>query len=119
MRILANENVPGDAVELLRHRGHDVRWARTDMPAAPDEHVLRVAVAEARLLITFDKDFGELVVRLGLDAPSGVVLFRIALPSAAQVAQQMAGILESRGDWSGKFSVVEANRVRMLPLPVF
>lgn len=37
MRFLANENFPGDAVEALRHQGHDVTWIRTDAPGIAEE----------------------------------------------------------------------------------
>jgi predicted nuclease of predicted toxin-antitoxin system len=58
-RLLANENFPGAAVEALRSRGHDVAWVRTDAPGSSDREVLHRAVSEARILITFDKDFGS------------------------------------------------------------
>jgi predicted nuclease of predicted toxin-antitoxin system len=65
MRILADENFPGDAVTALREQGHDVLWIRTDAPGISDHEVLTHAQAEARILITFDKDFGELAFRFG------------------------------------------------------
>ena len=65
MRLCANENVPGDCVAALRQRGHDVLWIREAARGSPDDAVLTRAQAEARLLITFDKDFGELVFRRG------------------------------------------------------
>jgi len=117
VRILANENVPASAIALLRTRGHDVRWVRTDLPGAPDDQVLRMAASQDRLLVTFDKDFSELVVRSGLPASCGVVLFRLRPASPAHVAQQIVTALESRDDWAGCFSVVEPDRVRMIPLP--
>lgn len=40
MRILANENFPGDAVDALRQRGHDVVWVRTDAPGSKDTEFL-------------------------------------------------------------------------------
>ena len=64
MRLLANENFPRIAVEALRARGHDVAWVRTDIPGASDQDVIHRAVAENRVLVTFDKDFGELAFRL-------------------------------------------------------
>ena len=78
MRLLAHENFPGRAVEALRSRGHDVTWVRTDLPGASDREVVARAMAESRLLLTFDKDFGELTFRLGVPASCGIVLFRIA-----------------------------------------
>ena len=74
MRLLANENFPGRAVEALRSRGHDVTWVRTAFPGASDQQVVAHAVAESRLLLTFDKDFGELTFRLGVPASRGEVL---------------------------------------------
>jgi predicted nuclease of predicted toxin-antitoxin system len=117
MRILANENFPGAAVEALRARGHDVFWARTNFPGSPDSEVVKRAASEHRILITFDKDFGELAFRRGLSSPAGIVLFRIKAPSAAHVAEMAVAVLESRDDWAGHFSVIEERRVRMTPLP--
>jgi predicted nuclease of predicted toxin-antitoxin system len=117
MRILANENFPGDAVEALRARGHDVFWARTDSPGSPDDEVVKRAGSEHRILITFDKDFGELAFRRSLSSPAGIVLFRIKAPSAAHVAEVAVAALEGRDDWAGHFSVIEESRVRMTLLP--
>ena len=117
MRICANENLPEACVLRLRQDGHDVLWVREAAPGAPDTDVLARAHAEGRLLITFDKDFGELVFRHGAKASHGVVLFRIAQPSAVAVATRVAAVLASRDDWSGHFSVVEEFAIRMRPLP--
>jgi predicted nuclease of predicted toxin-antitoxin system len=117
LRLLGDENFPGPAITALRARGHDVAWVRTDAPGSSDPQVLARADAEKRILITFDKDFGELAFRAGLPASSGVVLFRITTTSAAQVAQIAVDVLESRTDWAGHFSVVEPTRLRMTPLP--
>jgi hypothetical protein len=88
MRILANENFPEEAVLALR------------------------------LIITFDKDFGELAFRSRLPVACGIVLFRLAAPSAAYVARAAVAALESRTDWAGNFAVVEERRIRMRPLPM-
>ena len=117
MRLLANENFPADAIEALRKRGHDVAWIRTDAPGSTDHQVLERAQAENRILVTFDKDFGELAFRTKLPSSSGVVLFRISLPSSEHIARVAVQVLESRTDWSDHFSVIEDTRVRMTPLP--
>ena len=87
MRILANENFPEDAVVALRKAGHDVAWIRTEAPGSSDREVLRRAQTEGRVLITFDKDFGELAFRAELPASSGIVLFRISAPSSSHIAR--------------------------------
>lgn len=118
MRILANENFPEDAVVALRQAGHNVAWIRSDAPGSTDQEVLLRAQAEDRLLITFDKDFGELAFRAGLPASSGIVLFRISAPSSTHVARAAVAAIGGRTDWSGHFSVVEDKRIRMTPLPL-
>ena len=60
MRFLANENFPADAVTQLKAAGHDIVWVRTAAPGMKDEDVLAWAAREARIVLTFDKDFGEL-----------------------------------------------------------
>ena len=117
MRLLANENFPADAVDALRVRGHDVAWIRTDAPGSHDESIMARAQSEERILVTFDKDFGELAFRARLHASSGIVLFRISAPSSAYVARVAVAALESRTDWAGHFAVVEDGRIRMTLLP--
>lgn len=112
MRLLANENVPGAAVDALRLAGHDVAWVRIDAPGSPDDAVLARGRAETRVLLTFDKDFGELVFRRGLGASVGVILIRGVAPPDA-IARLIVAVIGSRDDWEGNFSVVEAGRVRM------
>lgn len=117
MHILADENVPGDMVVALRERGHDIAWVRSDAPGSTDTDVLDRAQAEGRVLITFDKDFGELAFRSELPASGGIVLFRISAPSPSHVVRVAVTALESRTDWAGHFAVVEDDRIRMVPLP--
>src|SRR3954470_17649233 len=117
LRLLANENVPGDAIIALRGKGHDVQWIRESARGITDEEVLSLALAQQRLLITFDKDFGELVFRRGRSATVGIVLFRISLRSPTHVAERVLAVLESRDDWEGAFSVADDTRLRMVPLP--
>ena len=78
---LANENVPGDAVRAARQAGHDLTWMAEVSPGDPDDKVLARALAERRVLVTFDKDFGEMVFRRGRTASCGVILLRPRLQS--------------------------------------
>ena len=81
MRILANENFPQTAVDALRGDGHDVKWVRTESPGISDREVLAHAQLDGRIVVTFDKDFGELAFRFGLPAACGIILFRLTTPS--------------------------------------
>ena len=116
MRILADENVPGRVVRELRELGHDVRWVREDSPGLGDRAVLELACSEARLLLTFDKDFGELVFRLGRDASRGVILCRLPPGPPEAVAGFVARVFELVGDRTGCFVVAEPTRVRIRAL---
>ena len=98
-------------------KGHDVAWIREDARGSSDEQVLARAQQEERILITFDKDFGELAFRSKLPATSGVILFRISTPSSQHIARIAVQAIANRTDWAGHFSVVEDHRIRMTPLP--
>ena len=117
MRILANENVPGDAVKALRARRHDVTWIREASPGAADDAVLQLALEESRVLLTFDKDFGELVFRSAVAGRVGVILCRFVMAAPDVVAERIVAVLEARDDWPGMFSVIEDDRIRMTPMP--
>lgn len=113
MRFLADENFPLDAVEALRENGHDVAWIRADSPGIADPLILERAQIENRVVLTFDKDFGELAFRLKLLATAGIILFRIKAPSSLVIAEKVTRAIAIRDDWYGHFSVVEDDKVRM------
>lgn len=116
MRFLADENFPLDAVEALRREGHEVAWVRTDAPGSSDDVVLARGQREQRILLTFDKDFGALAFHSRLPAECGVILFRIAMRSAAEIAASVVEAIGSRDDWAGNFAVVERERIRLRKL---
>jgi predicted nuclease of predicted toxin-antitoxin system len=115
MRFLADENFPANAVKELKAAGHDVIWVRTAAPGSRDEDILALAAREKRIILTFDKDFGELAAR-GLPVSSGIILFRLAMPAAAGVGTMLLARISERTDWGGHLAVIEPGRVRMRPL---
>ncbi len=76
MRFLADESVDRQIVERLRQDGHDVAYVAEMSPGLVDETVLNQSREAARILITADKDFGELVFRRRQIA-MGVLLVRL------------------------------------------
>jgi predicted nuclease of predicted toxin-antitoxin system len=117
MRIMANENITASVIGRLRAAGHDVLSVKETMRGAADPDVLSRAHAEQRLLITHDKDFGELAFRSDWPADCGVVLFRLSGNDPDVDNRRIIEILTSRTDWEGHFSVVDDLRIRMRPLP--
>jgi predicted nuclease of predicted toxin-antitoxin system len=117
MRLLVNENVPGPVVRGLRDLGHDVLWAKEDLPGEPDHVLLSRAQTEHRVTVTCDTDFGELAFRSGLPAECGVVLLRIQWSDPIADNAFAVSTLTSRAEWTGVFAVVEHDRIRVRPLP--
>lgn len=116
MRLLADENIPMRAVELLRSMGHDVQSISEIAPSICDKNIMALAEDEKRILLTFDKDFGELVYSSNPRPSCGIILFRIPLKSADYIAKIIVEVLDSRSDWPGNFSVVEPGRIRLRKL---
>jgi predicted nuclease of predicted toxin-antitoxin system len=114
---LANENVPADAVHAAQAAGIDIVWVRDIMPGATDDAVLAAAVAEGRVLVTFDKDFGEMAFNQGRTASPGVVLLRPRLRSPAFLATFTVAVLNQSVTWEGHFCVARDGRLRVVPLP--
>ena len=81
-----------------------------------DKDVLRWVRREGRILMTFDKDFGEMAFRSEQDQPPGVILLRIRMGQRALLAARIRGLLEGQSEWEGHFAVVEDARVRFVPL---
>ena len=117
MRFLADENLPGEVVFSLKSLGHDVAWMLERAPGSDDRALLDIATAENRIILTLDKDFGELVFRLGLPSPCGIVLLRLRASSPKQFAQEAVRLIAGRDDWPGHFSVVNGDLIRMKRLP--
>ncbi|MFN3349704.1 DUF5615 family PIN-like protein [Pseudorhodoplanes sp.] len=87
-----------------------------ERPGASDRDILDWAARERRILLTFDRDFGQLASRAALPVAAGIVLFRIAIPPAAEAGAALAARIAERDDWAGHFSVIEPTRVRVRPL---
>jgi predicted nuclease of predicted toxin-antitoxin system len=115
MNFLADENFPRPAVEALRQAGLDVLWIAESKPGTPDDEVLALSVSTSRVLLTFDKDFGELAYRQRLPAHCGIVLFRLTPQSPDEAASLAVAAIRSQESWVGHFSVITRQRVRMRP----
>src|SRR4051794_21527244 len=116
-RFLANENVPGEVVVAARQAGHDMARIVEQSPGAGDDAVLATSLSEGRVLVTFDKDFGEMAFRQGKPATCGVILLRPRLRSPSHVTRFAVNVLRQSVAWEGNFSVAEEGRLRVVPLP--
>jgi predicted nuclease of predicted toxin-antitoxin system len=116
IHFLVNENVPRTVIQELRLRGHDVLSVKESLRGETDDVILARAQMEQRIVVTHDKDFGELAYRFQLPAFCGVILFRLQGSDPNVDKQRILDAVESRTDWVGHFSVVTDIRIRMRPL---
>lgn len=113
MKFVADEGVDGTLVRLLRDAGHDVLYfAETDR-STDDEVILTLANTENRILITRDKDFGELVFRLR-QIHSGIILVRAEELSSKVRSRMVADFIQANLSFlSGYFVVVQPGAARL------
>ena len=116
MRFLADENFPLPSVFELRKDNHDVAAVIQDSPGVSDRSILARAVREGRVVLTFDRDFGELVFRLKLAPPPGIVYFRFEPTSPTEPAEYLLGLLQEGLLLEKKFTVLDVRQVRQRPL---
>jgi predicted nuclease of predicted toxin-antitoxin system len=116
MRFLADECCNAALVHSLRADGHDVLYVVETLSGADDDAILARAFAEHRVLLTEDKDFGELVYRLGRPT-RGIVLLRFDVAERALKVPRLIDLLMREGSrLPGSFTVLEADKVRIRPL---
>lgn len=116
MRILTDENVPRSVLAWLRATAHDVTSASELGVGDPDTRWLTPAESEQRLILTSDKDFGDLVFRDRLTS-FGIILLRlddVAIPAWGTRLQDVWSVVEANP--SGCFIVVTSKRGRVRPL---
>jgi predicted nuclease of predicted toxin-antitoxin system len=117
MRFLLDENVSRLVAERLRAGGFDVVSISEAKPGAQDSDVIERAEREGRILITEDRDFGELVVRQRLRI-QGIILLeldRLTNSAEAELVAETIAVHETK--LSGNLVVIEPARVRVRPLP--
>ena len=117
MRFVADESCDYAAVRALRNEGYDVVAVAEAAPQTEDPDVLELAYQENRVLLTEDKDFGQLVFSAGQQA-AGVVLLRFPAAARAAIGQAVVEMCRRLGDGLvGSFVVLEPGRLRISRLP--
>ena len=113
MRFLADESCDFSAVRALRAEDHDVTAVAESDGGADDPTVADLSVGEARILLTEDKDFGQLVYAAG-HTHVGVILIRFPASARSGLGAAVAETVRTFGDrLIGAFTVIEPGRVRI------
>ena len=116
MRLLLDECCDPRLVAALRDAGHDVHYVLESDRGADDDTLLALSRDQGRILVTEDKDFGELVIRHGRRVP-GLILLRFTPDLRHRKAGALLALLAAHGEQlTGRFAVVEENGARLRPL---
>jgi predicted nuclease of predicted toxin-antitoxin system len=117
MNVFADESVDRPIVDRLRQDGHNVIYVAELAASISDDVVLATANSQGALLLTVDKDFGELVFRQSR-AHGGIVLVRLLGVSAALKADIVAETFRDRAlEMQRAFTVISAGTVRIRRYP--
>jgi predicted nuclease of predicted toxin-antitoxin system len=115
--LLADENVPAPLVRLLRAAGLNVEYVAETMPSVSDRTVIQHAVTTGRWILTFDRDYGELVFTHLAPPPQAIVFLRQSSLTMSDYAERVLALTATRAEVEGYLVVVEGSRVRLRPLP--
>lgn len=116
MRFLADECCDAGTVEYLRAADHDILYAKESLRGFDDDRILEIAESQGRILLTEDKDFGELVYRLRRTT-YGIVLLRFEVSERRSKAQRLRDLINAMSsELVGKFVVLDARKVRIRSL---
>ncbi|MBS1515055.1 MAG: DUF5615 family PIN-like protein [Bacteroidetes bacterium] len=119
LNFLADENFPKSSIVFLRNKGHKVKSIKEEFPGTDDERVLSIASIEKLILLTFDRDYSDLIYKNKLNLPSSLIFFRMNLTNQegdlpAKILMNL--IKEEKIDLSNKFIVIQPNKIRIKPL---
>lgn len=117
MLLLADENIPLQSVHLIRNNGYNIISIMENSPGITDNEVLMRANKEKRILLTFDRDYGEIIYKKKSPLPAGLIYFRFVPVTPEHTAKIFFSLVEvSNIILQGKFTIVEKNKVRQRPL---
>ncbi len=113
MKILANENFPISSVNFLKAQGFDVKFVGGECPGVEDEEVMSIASSENRTIVTFDRDYGELIFKYGFKPAGGVIYLRLQKFEPEEPGKLLANVIEDDSlEFQQKLTVIDAYSIR-------
>jgi predicted nuclease of predicted toxin-antitoxin system len=118
MNLLANENIPFLTIKKLRTQGYDVFSISENMAGITDSEVLNLAREQNRIIITFDRDYGELIFLKKLPCPPAVIYLHFVPQSPDDAFEMIEEVLKNdKNDVLNHFVTVNRQYLRKRPLP--
>ncbi|MEK6699750.1 MAG: DUF5615 family PIN-like protein [Nitrospirota bacterium] len=116
IKFIADVNVEKPIVDYLSENGYDIKWIPDYNCEILDEDLLSLANNEKRILITNDKDFGELTF-LQKKLSAGIILFRVKGQSSQDKVKLIKKVLGNYGDkLFNHFTVITKKKIRIAPM---
>ena len=113
MTFLADEGLDFPVVALLRKNGFSVIYAAEEFVAASDDFLLQIAAKENYILITKDKDFGDMVIR-HKKASNGIILIRIEKLNVPSNCQLIVDVIRKYShELANSFTVIQQDKIRI------
>ncbi len=118
IKFLANVNVEKPLIDFLNEKGFDIKWVTNIDKRMPDDRVCEIANSEQRIIITNDKDFGEIVFYQKKIA-YGIILMRVKDQNSSEKIILLDKLLENYLDKiANHFVVLTKTKFRFIPLEV-
>ncbi|MDQ2862214.1 MAG: DUF5615 family PIN-like protein [Bacteroidota bacterium] len=110
---LANENFPRPSIIILRINNINIKSIQEDSPGISDEEVIKISLKFGLIILTFDKDYGELIFRYSRNNPPPVVFFRDKGSDPLFAGELLLKILtSSQISLLNAFTVIEEKNIR-------
>jgi len=118
IKFLANVNVEKPLIDFLNEKGFDIKWVTNIDKRMPDDRVCEIANSEQRIIITNDKDFGEIVF-YQKKIVHGIILLRVNGQNSSEKIILLEKLLENYSDKiANHFVVLTKTKFRFIPLEV-
>lgn len=114
MKIVADEGIESKIVATLRQNGYNVLYIAESFPSISDTEVLQITLNESAILLTKDKDFGELIFKQKL-THMGIVLVRLGenMSSIDKAEIVLKAFQKHSKEFERHFSVIDEEFIRI------
>ena len=113
MKLLANENFPIASVHYLSEKGFDIKAIGIDNMSVSDREVMNIATSESRIILTFDRDYGELIFKHSYTPEMGVIYLRLDVFEPEEPGSVIKNLLSNPDfDTRRKLTVVSSDGIR-------
>lgn len=112
MIFLANENFPFPSISILRKEGFIVKSIGEEHFGITDKEVIQMAQKENSIILTFDRDYGELILKHAMQNPPSVAYFRLKGDTPVSAGLLILALLNEKVEFENHFTVIEQGNIR-------